>query len=67
MRTKVAVGTYNTVKSVEVEMHFSKMRQDLLDQGWKMRGEMQSHVTIERFGRELKVWVTLIQDFERED
>lgn len=66
MMTTVAVGTYNIRKEKEVEHHFSKMRQDLLDDGWKMRGDMHSHVHIEQYGHQTQVYVTLIQDFEKE-
>lgn len=65
METHVAVGTYNVLKTKEIEGNFSKMRQELLDAGWSLRGDLQSHVNTERHLGELRVFVTLIQDFTR--
>lgn len=66
LETSVLVCVYNITQTKKYNGLFSKERDAKVKEGWRMRGTIQSHSQIERYGSEIKVWVTLIQDFERE-
>lgn len=64
--THILVMAINITHSPKHDETFSKERQALIDQGWRMRGNVIAFSHVERVAGRMNIWVTLIQDFERE-
>lgn len=67
MKIHLLAFTCNIRKAEEVKGQYSKAVHELLDDGWSFKGDMQSHMQIDFSVKPHDFWLTLVQEFVRED
>lgn len=69
MKYIVAVGSYNIIRvsKSKIQGDFSKQVQDLLDDGWQLRGELHTSTDFVKKAGILSIYVTLVQNLIKEE
>ena len=61
----VVVGSYDIIKVKNIRGLFSREVQELIDEGWSLRGKLKSSTAVLKRHGQLCVYVTLIQNMIR--